>query len=43
MTVAVSIVTTSISLRYNFDFGASVTFLRALRITKIFDFIGKAK
>lgn len=43
VTVVVSIITTIISLKMRFDFGASITFIRALRMTRIFDFVGKAK
>lgn len=37
-----SIVSTSISLTYNFNFGAATTFIRALRIARIFNYIKKS-
>jgi hypothetical protein len=46
LTVVISIITTIISLSVGFDFGASITFIRALRMlrmTSTFDFIGKSK
>jgi hypothetical protein len=45
LTVIISIITTIISLSFGFDFGASITFIRALRMlrmTRLFDF-GKSK
>jgi Ion transport protein len=42
-TVVASIITSAISISLNVDFGASATFIRALRISKIFKFIRLSK
>lgn len=41
--VVVSLVSSIVSLVLNVDFGASTTFIRALRITRIFKYIKKSK
>lgn len=41
--VIISLVSTAVSISINSNFGASTTFIRALRITRIFKYIQKAK
>lgn len=41
--VVLSIVSTIVSLRFNIDFGASTTFIRALRMSRVFKFVKKSK
>ena len=41
--VIISIVSSVISLCFEFDFGASATFIRALRISRVLKFVQKAK
>jgi hypothetical protein len=41
--VVISIISSVISLTLEFDFGASTTFIRALRISRVLKFVSKAK